>query len=183
MRWAEGPGVFSGRRPISCTPTFQQPDHEVRRGRPARPVCSGNPSKLCQRQTARDRQGRLVTCEPFGDAAASRAPRRDGKVTVLADKFEGQAAQRPERHRGEVRRQRLVSTDPLFGINGEVGRQERKARGRPTTNVYRIAKDGQDISRHHRPSSIPNGLAFSPDEKKLYVVEWKGTPHRQHLGL
>src|SRR5207245_3039769 len=24
----------------------------------------------------------------------------------------------------------------------------------------------------------PNGLAFSPDEKKLYVVEWKGTPNR-----
>ena len=46
-----------------------------------------------------------------------------------------------------------------------------------TTNVYRIGRDGQ-ITAVITDLVNPNGLAFSPDEKKLYVVEWKGTPHR-----
>jgi len=46
-----------------------------------------------------------------------------------------------------------------------------------TTNVYRFAKDGK-LTAVITDLVNPNGLAFSPDEKKLYVVEWKGTPNR-----
>ena len=43
--------------------------------------------------------------------------------------------------------------------------------------MYRIGSDGK-LSAVVTDIMNPNGLAFSPDEKKLYVVEWKGTPNR-----
>ena len=46
-----------------------------------------------------------------------------------------------------------------------------------TTNVYRIGSDGK-LTAVLTELVNPNGLAFSPDEKKLYVIEWKGTPNR-----
>jgi gluconolactonase len=67
-------------------------------------------------------------------------------------------------------------TDPLFGINGEW----EGARAKPeqaTTNVYRIGQDGK-LTAVITDLVNPNGLAFSPDETKLYVIEWKGTPNR-----
>ena len=72
-------------------------------------------------------------------------------------------------------------TDPLFGMNGEwEGKTEKPEQA--TTNVYRIAKDGK-LTAVITNIVNPNGLAFSLDEKKLYVVEWKGTPKSQHLEL
>jgi len=51
-----------------------------------------------------------------------------------------------------------------------------------TTNVYRIGKDGKIIVMITGLIN-PNGLAFSPDENKLYVVEWKGAPNRSIWSL
>src|SRR5438067_2114073 len=45
------------------------------------------------------------------------------------------------------------------------------------TNVFRLAPDGK-LTAVITDLVNPNGLAFSPDEKKFYVVEWKGTPNR-----
>jgi gluconolactonase len=99
---------------------------------------------------------------------------KDGKLTVLADSFEGKRLNAPNDI--VVKSDDSIwFTDPLFGINGEW----EGARAKPeqaTTNVYRIAPTASR-RRDHRPRE-PNGLAFSPDEKKLYVVEWKGTPNR-----
>ncbi len=67
-------------------------------------------------------------------------------------------------------------TDPLFGINGEWEGSKAKPE-QETTNVYRIGTDGK-LTAVINDIVNPNGLAFSPDEKKLYVVEWKGTPNR-----
>jgi gluconolactonase len=67
-------------------------------------------------------------------------------------------------------------TDPLFGINGEWEGARAKSE-QATTNVYRITKDGK-MTAVITDLLNPNGLAFSPDEKKLYVVEWRGTPNR-----
>jgi gluconolactonase len=67
-------------------------------------------------------------------------------------------------------------TDPTFGINGEW----EGSRARPeqaTTNVYRLTPDGK-LTAVITDILNPNGLAFSPDERKLYVVEWRGTPNR-----
>jgi gluconolactonase len=124
----------------------------------------------------RDRQGRLITCEHSITRRVVRFE-QDGKMTVRADSFEGKKLNAPNdvvvKSDGSI-----WFTDPLFGINGEW----EGARAKPeqaTTNVYRIARDGK-LTAVITDIVNPNGLAFSPDEKKLYLVEWKGTPHRSN---
>jgi gluconolactonase len=114
----------------------------------------------------RDRQGRLVTCE-HGGRHVTRTE-WDGRITVLADKYDGKPLNSPNdvvvKSDGSI-----WFTDPPFGILGEY--EGSRATPELPTNLYRI--DGQtgavtvaagDINR-------PNGLAFSPDEGKLYVAE------------
>ena len=67
-------------------------------------------------------------------------------------------------------------TDPTFGINGE-WEGSRAVAEQATTNGYRIGTDGK-LTAMLTDLVNPNGLAFSPGEKKFYVVEWKGTPNR-----
>lgn len=95
----------------------------------------------------------------------------DGKITVLADSFEGKKLNSPNdivvKKDGSI-----WFTDPLFGINGEWEGSRAKPE-QATTNVYRIGSDGSDGKMTAAITDLmnPNGLAFSPDEKKLYVVE------------
>ncbi len=122
----------------------------------------------------RDRQGRLVTCEHSVTRRITRTE-KDGKLTVLADSFEGKRLNAPNDI--VVKSDDSVwFTDPLFGINGEWEGSRAKPE-QATTNVYRIGSDGK-VTAVITELVNPNGLAFSPDEKKLYVVEWKGTPNR-----
>ena len=99
----------------------------------------------------------------------------NGRVTVLADSFEGKRLNAPNDI--VVKSDDSIwFTDPLFGINGEWEGSRAKPE-QATTNVYRLAPDGK-LAAVITDLVNPNGLAFSPDEKKLYVVEWKGTPNR-----
>src|SRR5205085_331268 len=89
---------------------------------------------------------------------------KDGKVTVLADSFEGKRLNAPN---DIVARSddSIWFTDPLFGINGEW----EGARAKPeqaTTNVYRIGSDGK-IAAVLTDLVNPNGMAFSPQGKPL----------------
>jgi len=94
---------------------------------------------------------------------------------VLADSFEGKRLNAPNDI--VVKSDDSISfTDPIFGINGEWEGSRAKSE-QATTNVYRIGSDGK-ISAVITDILNPNGLAFSPDEKKLYVVEWRGSPNR-----
>jgi gluconolactonase len=100
---------------------------------------------------------------------------KNGSITVLADQFEGRRLNSPNDI--VVKSDDSVwFSDPLFGINGEWEGFKAKPE-QATTNVYRIAPDGK-ITAVLTDLVNPNGLAFSPDEKKLYVIEWKGTPNR-----
>jgi gluconolactonase len=112
----------------------------------------------------RDRQGRLVTCEH--DARRVTRTEYDGAITVILDRFDGKPLNSP--NDVVVKSDDSVwFTDPPFGIlsnyEGHVAPVELP------TNVYRVDRHGAatvvvgDIPR-------PNGLAFSPDESKLYVV-------------
>jgi gluconolactonase len=114
----------------------------------------------------RDRQGRLVTCE-HGGRRVTRTE-HDGRITVLCDRFDGRPLNSPNdlvvKSDGSV-----WFTDPPFGILGLY--EGAGAEPDLPTNVYRIdGRTGQvtvaagDINR-------PNGLAFSPDESKLYITE------------
>jgi gluconolactonase len=123
---------------------------------------------------ARDRQGRLLACEHL----TRRVTRTeyDGKVTVLADNYKGKRLNSPNdivcKSDGS-----LWFTDPSFGIlgwwEGEPATQE-IAHG-----LYRIDPVTGELTLLLDDLEGPNGLAFSPDERVLYVVESLAKPSRR----
>jgi gluconolactonase len=176
MRWAEGPVYMPGKggEPghvlVSDIPNNRIMKFDEKTG--AFTVFRANANYA--NGNTRDRQGRLVTCE---HSVVRRVTRTEdnGRITVLADSFEGKRLNAPNDIVAKSD-DSLWFTDPLFGINGEW----EGSRARPeqaTTNVYRLASDGK-LTAVITDIMNPNGLAFSPDEKKLYVVEWRGTPNR-----
>ena len=172
MRWAEGPAYFpeTGTLILSDIPNnrlmkFDEATNQFTVHKENANYANGN---------TRDRQGRLITCEHSVTRRVVRTE-KDGKMTVLADSFEGKKLNAPNDI--VVKSDDTVwFTDPLFGINGEWEGARAKSE-QATTNVYRIGADGK-LMAMLTDLVNPNGLAFSPDESKLYVVEWKGTPNR-----
>ncbi|WPO44479.1 SMP-30/gluconolactonase/LRE family protein [Tardiphaga sp. 42S5] len=172
FRWTEGPAYFptEGCLLFSDIPNNRIMKFDERSGQTTVFRANANYAN----GNARDRQGRLITCEHSVTRRVTRTE-KDGKVTVLADKFEGKRLNAP--NDVVVKSDDSIwFTDPLFGINGEWEGFKAKAE-QATTNVYRIDKSGK-ITAIITDLVNPNGIAFSPDETKLYVVEWKGTPNR-----
>ncbi len=172
MRWAEGPTYFPDGSyvlvsdiPNNRIMKYSEKDGSLSVFRANANYANGN---------ARDRQGRLLTCEHSVTRRVTRTE-KDGRITVLADSFDGKKLNAPNDI--VVKSDDSIwFTDPLFGINGEWEGSRAKPE-QATTNVYRISADGK-LQAMMTELVNPNGLAFSPDEKKLYVVEWKGTPNR-----
>ena len=172
MRWCEGPTYFpeGGYLLFSDIPNNRIMKYSEKDGSVS---VFRNPSNYANGNT-RDRQGRLVTCEHSVTRRITRTE-KDGKITVLADSFEGKRLNAPNDI--VVKSDDSIwFSDPLFGINGEWEGFKAKPE-QANTNVFRIAPDGK-LSAVITDLVNPNGLAFSPDEKKLYVIEWKGTPNR-----
>jgi len=172
MRWAEGPAYFpeGGYLLLSDIPNNRIMKYDEKTN--AFTVFR-QPANFANGNT-RDRQGRLVTCEHSVTRRVTRTE-KDGSITVLADKFEGKRLNAPNDI--VVKSDDTIwFTDPLFGIGGE-WEGSRATPEQATTNVYRLAPDGQ-LKAVVTDLLNPNGLAFSPDESKLYVVEWRGTPNR-----
>ncbi|MBN8927365.1 MAG: gluconolactonase [Rhodospirillales bacterium 69-11] len=121
----------------------------------------------------RDRQGRLVTCEHRGRRVTR--TEYDGTVTVLMDSHQGRRLNSPNdvvvKSDGSI-----WFTDPVFGILGYY--EGERAESELPAAVWRI--DGQTGEATMMADDIegPNGLAFSPDEKILYVVASRATPNR-----
>jgi gluconolactonase len=172
FRWAEGPAYFPEGQYLlfSDIPNNRILKYDERTGRT---TTFRSPANYAN-GNARDRQGRLLTCEHSVTRRVTRTE-PDGRITVLADSFEGKRLNAPNDI--VVKSDDTIwFTDPLFGISGE-WEGTRAQPEQATTNVYRIAPDGR-ISAVITDILNPNGLAFSPDESKLYVVEWRGTPNR-----
>jgi gluconolactonase len=106
-----------------------------------------------------DREGRLTICQ-HGDRRVIRLE-KDGKVTVLADRYEGKRLNSPNdavyRSDGS-----LYFTDPPYGLFDE------KAKELDFQGIYRLPPNGK-LQLLNKELTRPNGLAFSPDEKTLYV--------------
>ena len=129
----------------------------------------------------RDKQGRLITCEHL----TRRVTRTeyDGQVTVLMDSFEGKRLNapndvvvHPDGH--------IWFTDPGYGIllhyEGE------RADFELPTNVYRLNPDTGEATVVTDELEKPNGLCFSPDYSKLYLVDTGAThtpDHPRHIRL
>src|SRR3984957_18677411 len=170
MRWAEGPVWFGDGRYILVSDI---PNNRIMRYDEA----NGNwgvfrqPSNFAN-GNARDRQGRLISCEHLTRRVTR--TEHDGKITVLADNFNGKRFNSPNdivcKSDGSI-----WFTDPPFGISGEW--EGDKAAPELPHSVYRIAADGK-LGLVTADIAGPNGLAFSPDEKKLYIVESRAQPNR-----
>ncbi len=111
-----------------------------------------------------DPKGRLISCE-HGDRRLSRLEANGGKKTLI-DTFEGKRLNSPNdavyKSNGD-----LYFTDPPYGLpNGwDDPRRELDFCG-----VYRLSVDGR-LTLLTKEMTRPNGIAFSPDEKTLYVAQ------------
>jgi gluconolactonase len=111
-----------------------------------------------------DSQGLLVACE-HGDRRVSRLE-ADGKTkTTLADRYEGKRLNSPNdlvyKSNGD-----LYFTDPIYGLPKGADDPRREL---DFCGVYRLTKEGK-VTLLTKEITRPNGIAFSPDEKKLYVA-------------
>jgi len=172
LRWAEGPVWFGDGRYLLVSDI---PNDRILRW----DECSGSVSVFRSPShyangLARDRQGRLLTCE-HGTRRVTRTE-WDGSVTVLADRFEGKRLNSPNdivcASDGSI-----WFTDPPFGITGWW--EGERATPELPHSVYRLDPDSGELRAVITDLAGPNGLAFSPDEGLLYVVESRATPHRR----
>ena len=172
LRWGEGPVWFGDGRYLLFSDI---PNNRILRW----DECSGatsvfrEPANNANGHT-RDRQGRLVSCEHL----TRRITRTeyDGRITVLADRFEGKRLNSPNDIvcAGDGA---IWFTDPSFGIDSDW--EGELATAELPHAVYRLPADGKGLHKVLDDLRAPNGLAFSPDESELYVVESRAEPHRR----
>src|SRR5471032_2423555 len=164
MRWAEGPVWFGDGRYLLWSDI---PNNRIMRWDEETGAVSvfRKPSNYANGNT-RDRQGRLLTCEH--DTRRVTRTEYDGSITVIADRFDGKPLNSPNdivvKSDGSI-----WFTDPPFGILGNF--EGHVATPELPTNLYRVDGRTGQITVATGDVGRPNGLAFSPDEKKLYVVE------------
>jgi gluconolactonase len=168
-RWAEGPAWFAAGRylvwsdiPNDRMLRWDETDGSVSVFR--QPAMNSNGHAV-------DPQGRLVSCEHRGRCVSR--TEHDGTRTVLASHFEGKRFNSPNdvvvKADGSI-----WFSDPSYGIDsdyeGDAAPSEIGDRC-----VYRIEADGSAVARVAAGLVQPNGLAFSPDERWLYVADTGAT--------
>jgi gluconolactonase len=170
-RWSEGPVWFGDSRTLvwSDIPNnrmlrWDEETGEVRTFRKPSNNANGN---------TRDREGRLVTCEHL----TRRVTRTeyDGSITVLADQYNGKPLNSPNdvivKSDGSI-----WFSDPSFGIDGFYEGERKEAELKPA--VYRMDGKSGEITMMTDTLIGPNGLAFSPDESVVYIVDSRASPRK-----
>jgi gluconolactonase len=177
-RWCEGPAYFPAGRfllwsdiPNDRILRWDEPTGTVGEFRAPASYANGNTV---------DREGRLVTCE-HGARRVTRTE-HDGSITVLADAHAGRRLNSPNdvvvRSDGSI-----WFTDPAYGIDGYYeGHRAESEIG--ACHVYRVGPDGGEPEIVADDFDRPNGLAFSPDERTLYVSDTGVEPgHMRSLAV
>ncbi len=171
-RWSEGPVYFGDGRFLlwSDLPNDRILKWEEETGA----VSIFRKTSFNANGSTRDRHGRLITCEHRGRRVTR--TEYDGTITILADRYNGKRLNSPNDVVVKCD-DSIWFTDPVFGLlgyyEGEKQEQELPAavyRLDPQTGAFSVVAD--DIPG-------PNGLAFSPDESKLYIVESRAEPNRR----
>ena len=169
MRWAEGPVWFGD---LKCLLWSDIPNNKIMRWTEEQGVSVFRYESNHANGNTRDHAGRLVSCE----SGARRVTRTefDGTITVLADNFNGKRLNSPNDVVGKSDGS-IWFTDPDYGILSDY--TGNKAKGEiGSCNVYRIDPQSGKLTIGTSEMSKPNGLAFSPDEKILYVAD-SGATH------
>ena len=168
-RWAEGPAYFPAGRyliwsdiPNDRMLRFDETSSSVSIFRSPAGHSNGNTV---------DRQGRLVSCE-HGYRRVSRTE-HDGSITTLASHYNGNRLNSP--NDAVVKSDDSIwFTDPAYGIDSDYeGHKSDSEIG--ACHVYRIDPQSGEISIVADDFVRPNGIAFSPDERRLYVVDTGAT--------
>jgi gluconolactonase len=174
--WAEGPVYFADGRYLLFSDIPN--DRMLRWDEESGQVSEFRQPSAFSNGNTRDRQGRLVTCEHGNRRVTRTEP--DGALTVLAERYEGKRLNSPNdvvvKSDGSV-----WFTDPPYGILTDYeGHKAESEIGR--CNVYRLDPAGGDLRIVCDDFDKPNGLAFSSDEKRLYIADsgrshGAGKPH------
>jgi len=172
-RWAEGPVWFGDGRyllfsdiPNNRMLRWLEDTGEVSVFRTPSNNTNGN---------TRDKQGRLASCEH--DARRVTRTELDGKITVLMDHFQGKLLNAPNdvvvHSNGSI-----WFSDPGYGILSWY--EGHKATFELPCNVYRLDPQSGAATVVEGEMHRPNGLCFSPDEKKLYICDTGATDGPQY---
>jgi gluconolactonase len=168
-RWAEGPAYFAAGRYLvwSDIPNDRQMRWDETSG------VTGvfrYPAGYTNGNTV-DRQGRLVSCE-HGGRRVSRTE-IDGTVTTIADRYDGKRLNSP--NDVVVKSDDTIwFTDPAYGIESDYeGHRAESEIG--DCHVYRVDPATGEVQVAADDFVRPNGIAFSPDERKLYVSDTGAT--------
>jgi len=162
--WAEGPVWFADGGYLLWSDI---PNNRMLRWTPETGVSVYRADSNNSNGNTRDRQGRLVTCEHLTRRVTRTEP--DGSITVIADKHKGKRLNSPNdvvvKSDGSI-----WFTDPSYGIMTEFegSRSEQEQGG---CYVYRVDPASGEIATVVEDFVKPNGLAFSPDEKTLYIAD------------
>ena len=163
-RWAEGPVWFNDH---GCLLWSDIPNQRILRWVPEGGVSVFRSPSNFANGNSRDRQGRLITCEHGGRRVTRTEV--DGSITILADSFNGKKLNSPNdvivRSDGTI-----WFTDPTYGILADYEGYKAEPE-QPTRNVYRLDPSNGELTAVITDFYQPNGLAFSPDETKLYVAD------------
>jgi gluconolactonase len=160
--FAEGPAYFSSGRYLvfSDTPNDRMMrllDDDNRLSVFREPSMKSNGNTV-------DRQGRLYTCEQVGRRVTR--TEYDGEIRVVADRYKDKKLNAPNdlvvASNGSI-----WFTDPTYEM---VGRKEQEE-----NNVFRVDGKTGEITSVIDDFQGPNGILFSPDEKKLYIIDTPAT--------
>jgi gluconolactonase len=178
FNWSEGPTWFKGTVVFSDVPEnviYQWKPGETKATVFLKPSGMLTPREGFGEQgsngLAVDSEGRLIICQ-HGERRVARL-NGDRSQTALAEKFEGKRFNSPNdlaiRKNGDI-----YFTDPPYGLEGL---NKSPLKEIEWNGVYRVTKDGK-VSLLAKEITFPNGIAFSPDEKILYVaVSDSAKPH------
>ena len=165
FRWAEGPVYFPAGRyvlfsdiPNNRIMRFSEDDGHLSVFR--QPSMNSNGNTI-------DREGRLITCEHSGRRVTR--TELDGSVTVIADKFNGKKLNSPN-DAVVASDGSIWFTDPVYGIGGYYEGLKAEPE-QEKHNVYRVDPKSGQVKVVVDDFVEPNGIALSPDEKKLYVID------------
>src|SRR5258706_10405640 len=171
-RWAEGPAWFAAGRylvwsdiPNDRVLRWDETDGSVSVFR--QPALNSNGHTV-------DVQGRLISCE-HGGRCVSRTE-HDGSRTVLASHVEGKRFNSPNdvvvKSDGSI-----WFTDPSYGIDSDY-EGDASPHEQDGCHVWRLDPESGDVQAVATDFVQPNGLAFSPDERLLYIAD-TGATHRK----
>jgi len=172
-RWAEGPCYFADTGVLIWSDI---PNNRMLRYVEGLGVDVFRQPSHCSNGNTRDRQGRLVTCEH--ETRRVTRTEYDGSITVLAERYQGKRLNSPNdvvvKSDGSI-----WFTDPPYGILSDY-EGNKSASELDGNYVYRLDPASNALDIVASDFDRPNGLAFSPDEKQLFIVD-SGRPRHMRV--